>query len=116
MSVERRRELSLEAGINPSDCESEVRLGDGVSDEMNDVEVAVIEIVEEEKVSRSSSGTVGEDEESVDNVDKSVVVDGSVVDINVSSEENGRVEGKSEMFEDVDVKMSLNGVDANSGV
>lgn len=116
MSVERRKELSLTAGIDSPDCESEVRLGDGVSGEMNDVEVAVIEIVEEERVARSSSGTVGEDEKSVDHVDKSVVVDGFVVGTNYPSEEVDRVEGKSEISDDVDVEMSSNEVDANSGV
>lgn len=78
---------------------------------INDVEMAVVELGDnDERLARSPRGTVGEEEESVDNVDKSVVVDGFVVDANVSSQEVDRVECKSEISEDVDAKMSSNEV------
>lgn len=73
--------------------------------------MAVVELGDnDERLARSPRETVGEEEESVDNVDKSVVVDGFVVDANVSSQEVGRVECKSEISEDVDAKISSNEV------
>ncbi|KAK2731729.1 hypothetical protein CKAH01_08885 [Colletotrichum kahawae] len=117
VSVEMRRELSLEAVLDASDCKSGVRLADVVSDEMKDVEMAVIEAEEEEeRLAWSSGGTVGEDEEFIDNVGESVVVGASVVGTDVSSEELDGVADKSEKSEDVDVRMSPNEVDASSAV